>query len=142
MANYQYGIIDSAQDKAIYPLIEKCSNYESLFAGPLKTPLLWNAPYIVEMKPSEPLMNAWQGNWENNWGILVYSEHSLKVVRSHLRRFLTVKLPNGSSALFRFYDPRVFDKYWESSNTIERKKITEKLISIHTIAQNYQIGKR
>jgi len=32
----------------------------------------------------------------------------LRSVRAHLRRVLRVRAPDGSSMLFRFYDPRAF----------------------------------
>lgn len=124
---YQYGILDCAKDQQIYPLITQCTNFKCMFGGRIEPPMDTHAPYIVEMKQDEPLMETWRENWAENWGILVHSKHSLAEVRRHLRKFLLAQLPDGSTALFRFYDPRVLTVYFGTLSQDEAAQWFEKI---------------
>jgi Domain of unknown function (DUF4123) len=42
-------------------------------------------------------------------------------LQRHFRRFLQAKLPDGTIALFRFYDPRVFNTYIRAALPEERE---------------------
>ena len=55
---------------------------------------------------------AWRDEGRGlSWGIMCRSRVPLKQLRRHFKRFLVAKLPDGSVAQFRFYDPRVFGRY-------------------------------
>lgn len=108
-----YGILDSARDPKLYPLLIQSPNYDCLFAGKLAESLKRAAPYLVELTDDTPLKHVWRTEgWGKAWGILVKSSLELKDLRRHLRKFLLAQLPSGETMLFRFYDPRVWRTYW------------------------------
>ncbi len=118
-----YGIVDTARDPKLYPLVIQSPNYDCLFAGKLKEPLNQAAPYLVELTDETPLKVIWRTEgWGQAWGILVRSPLELKDLRRHLRKFLMVQLPDGDSVLFRFYDPRVWRVYWPTCTAEEQAK--------------------
>lgn len=100
-----YALIDAARDEAILDYIRKLGyRYQSLYQG---APEMEDyGPFLVEFDRSSPaaLLRA---AWAKNWGVYIESESSFEVVRRHLRNFLMIKLPDGRSVYFRFYDPRV-----------------------------------
>jgi hypothetical protein len=108
-----YGIVDAARDQRLFPLICQSPEYACLFAGDIAPPLDAAAPYLVALTDDTPLKDIWRSQgWGKAWGILCRSSQPLKELRAHLRKFLLVKLPDGTTALFRFYDPRVWNAYW------------------------------
>lgn len=116
-----YGIVDTARDPKLLPLIEQSPNYDCLFAGDLPEPLRSAAPYLVELTDETPLKDAWATEgWGQAWGILVRSPLELARLRRHLRKFLVAKLPDGTVTLFRYYDPRVWRIYWSSCTPEEQ----------------------
>ncbi len=54
--------------------------------------------------------------WMAPWGYFVIARSDLATLRSHFRRYLTVKLPDNSKVLFRFYDPRVVKTFLGASD--------------------------
>lgn len=107
-----YGIVDTARDPALYDVVMACAEKECLFAGKLDPALARVAPYLVKLDPDSPLFTAWRNDgWGRNWGILCYSGLPLDRLRRHFRHFLQAMLPDGTVALFRFYDPRVWRTY-------------------------------
>ncbi|HEX8365208.1 MAG TPA: DUF4123 domain-containing protein [Allosphingosinicella sp.] len=56
------------------------------------------------------LTAAWREDGAGrNWRILAGSELAWDGLRRHFKNFLNARLPDGTVALFRFYDPRVFN---------------------------------
>lgn len=118
-----YGIVDTARDPRLYPLVVLSPHYDCLFAGELDEPLAEAAPYLVELTDDTPLKDIWRGEgWGQAWGILVRSSLELKDLRRHLRKFLLAQLPDGNTVLFRFYDPRVWRIYWPTCTEEEQAK--------------------
>lgn len=116
-----YGIVDAARDPKLYPLVVQSPSYDCLFAGKLAEPLQKAAPYLVELTDETPLKNVWRTEgWGKAWGLLVRSPLELKDLRRHLRKFLLAQLPDGTTALFRFYDPRVWNAYWPNCTPQEQ----------------------
>ncbi len=116
-----YGIVDTARDPKLYPLVIQSPKYDCLFAGKLAEPLKRAAPYLVELTDDTPLREIWRTEgWGRAWGILVRSELELKDLRRHLRKFLLAQLPDGDTVMFRFYDPRVWRTYWETCTPDEQ----------------------
>src|SRR5215216_2169579 len=108
----QYGLIDAARDDRLYELVAASRAHACLFAGELDPELERAAPYIVRLTDDSPLCEAWRDEGRGqSWGIQCTSTSSLAEVRRHFRHFLQAKLPDGTVALFRFYDPRVFRTY-------------------------------
>lgn len=116
-----YGIVDAAQDEALYDLVLSCPDRVCLFAGALQPPLDRVAPYLVRLTPEARLTQEWQREgWGKNWGILFMSPRSLGELRNHFRQFLQAMLPDGEIVLFRFYDPRVFRTYFPTLSDADR----------------------
>lgn len=117
-----YAIIDCAQDPRLSDLAKNCADRVCLFKGrDLEPELLAAAPWLVRIDPAEPLLPTWQKHGQSaNWGIMLQTALGLDELRKRLRRFLQVKLPDGTIALFRFYDPRVFNTYIRAATAEER----------------------
>jgi hypothetical protein len=82
-----------------------------LFEGALDPMLSAAAPWLVKLDPdSSATQMALRDGWNGHWGIVLLTDAGLdlRAVRSHLRRVLRVRAPDGASMLFRFYDPRAF----------------------------------
>ncbi len=82
-----------------------------LFEGALDPLLSAAAPWLVKLDPgSAAAQMILREGWNGHWGIVLLTDAALdlRAVRAHLRRVLRVRAPDGSSMLFRFYDPRAF----------------------------------
>lgn len=118
---FWYAVIDTAQDDRLYPLVQTSSHYACLFSGKLEPDLAAAAPYLAVVDEREPLIERWREHGAGrNWGILCETATPLEPLRKHFRRFLQAKLPDGRTALFRFYDPRVFAQYMLAASPDER----------------------
>jgi len=116
-----YGIVDTARDSQLYPLVMASPVHVCLFAGKLEEPVERTAPYLVELTKDTPLKDIWrETGWGQAWGILLRSNLELKDLRRHLRKFLLAQLPDGSTVFFRFYDPRVWRTYWPTCSDDEK----------------------
>ena len=116
-----FAVVDAAQDPKLRGLIEKSSKWVCLFAGDVPDVLAAAAPHLVKLVPGEPLFEAWKTDGQGkNWGIMCRSHRPLEILRKHFRRFLQVKMPDGTVGLFRFYDPRVFNTYMRAATPEER----------------------
>lgn len=110
-----FGIVDTARDIKLYPVVLQSPHAVCLFAGKLSEPMKRVAPYLVELTDDTPLKYLWRSHgWEQAWGILLRSPLGLDELRRHLRKFLLAQLPDGEAVFFRFYDPRVWRVYWPS----------------------------
>jgi len=104
-----YAILDAARDIKILQLLRQAGpEHQSLYEGAQAEDLAEVAPYLVRLPRDSPLLKTWESEGRtNSWGVFLTCDLPLVELRKHLRRFLTVKLPGGETALFRFYDPRV-----------------------------------
>jgi hypothetical protein len=119
-ADTLYAVIDTARDERLYPLVMQASDRACLFGGEVAEPLNRAAPYLVDLKPQEPLFRAWRDEgYGQSWGIMLRSQLPLGALRLHLKHFLVARLPDGMVAQFRFYDPRVFGPYLSSCTADE-----------------------
>ena len=117
-----YAIVDCAQDPRLVDLVRTCSSHLCLFKGKDLAPeILAAAPWLVRINPAEELLPVWQKHGQAaNWGMMVLSAAPIDQLQRHFRRFLQAKLPDGTIALFRFYDPRVFNTYMPAATPEER----------------------
>jgi len=118
-----YAIIDGSRDPRLEGLVRGCREHVCLFKGrDLAPELLQVAPWLVRIHQDEPLLSTWQQHGRGlSWGVMVASALSLEGLRGFFRRFLQAKLPDGTIALFRFYDPRVFNTYIRAALPEERE---------------------
>jgi len=115
-----YALIDAARDPGLYPLVMQASSQACLFGGGVAEPLNRAAPYLVDLRAQEPLFRAWRADGRGQaWGIMCRSAMPLDRLRRHFRHFLMARLPDGTVAQFRFYDPRVFIPFLPSCTTDE-----------------------
>lgn len=117
-----YALIDCAQDPRLVELVRSCATQLCLFKGKDVDPaLLGVAPWLVRIDPSEPLLPTWQQHGHaGSWGVMLLSAEPIEDLQRHFRRLLQAKLPDGTIALFRFYDPRVFNLYIRAAGPEER----------------------
>lgn len=115
-----YGVIDGAQDSRLVALAQSCANHVCLISGTLDSELAPALPWLVELHPGERLLNIWrQEGAGRNWGIALQSPMDLHRVKIHLKKFLNARLPDGTLAMFRFYDPRVLRSYMRAATSEE-----------------------
>jgi hypothetical protein len=108
-----YALLDAACEPSVLKvLFESKEEYASLFEGVAGAQLANFAPYLVRLPKESPLLETLvQKAWGKNWGVFLTSPQQLQDLRSHFRQFLMVKMPDGTQAYFRFYDPRVLRVY-------------------------------
>ena len=93
-----------------------------LFRGELAPDMAYVAPYLVALLPDAPFTN-----WVlsecigKHWGIFAHSRHSIKEMRRHFRALVTVYNEKGNPMIFRYYDPRVLQKFLPTCNGGELK---------------------
>lgn len=116
-----YAIIDGSQDPRLLDLVKTCAQHICLFKGELAPEVAQAAPWLVRIDEREPLLGTWRQHGDGqSWGVTLQSDQSLEGLQRHLRRFLQARLPDGTLALFRFYDPRVFNTYIRAATAQER----------------------
>ena len=116
-----FAVIDTAQDPALHPLVTQSAGHQCLVSGDVPAELAATLPYVVRMQTGEPLADAWRDTGSGrNWGILLQSTLPIDQLRIHFKKFINAKLPDGTVALFRFYDPRVFRTYLRAAAPEER----------------------
>jgi hypothetical protein len=120
-----FALLDSSRDPRILNLLrESRDEFESLFQGEQGQKLAHFAPYLVRLSPESPLLEILIGQgWSKSWGVYITCDKSFQEIRSHLRRCLMVKLPDGRRVYFRYYDPRVLRVYLPTCSSEESKQI-------------------
>jgi pSer/pThr/pTyr-binding forkhead associated (FHA) protein len=103
-----FAVLDAARDPEISTILaESKEQHESLFEA-ANGNVAHFAPYLARLPEESVLLETLiRQGWGNSWGVYLKSNKSLKEVRSHIRRFLMVRLPEGREVYFRYYDPRV-----------------------------------
>lgn len=105
-----YGLVDTARDPRLYGLLLRPGTTTRCILGStLPDDLRRVAPYVVPLhERDQPLRAAWRDRGRNQaWGVIAISDQPLEVVANHFQTMRAVKLENGTSAVFRFFDPRV-----------------------------------
>lgn len=116
-----FALIDTAQDPQLYPLVLRAEAQQCLIAGDVAPVLAETLPYLVQLDPEGPVLQTWRERGMGcNWGILLRSALPIDALRLHFKKFLQAKLPDGTIALFRYYDPRVFRTYLRAATPEER----------------------
>ena len=107
-----WAILDACDEPSVRPQVEALGDERavSLYKGSAEERHADIAPYLVGVDDD---MLDWilTTLWGDPWGIFVQSTASLDELRSHFRKFLVVRGPNGEEWYFRWYDPRVLEKY-------------------------------
>lgn len=106
-----YTILDGA---SIPDLLDMFEEFEPvrvcLFRGVYDLELAATAPYLVQLEVDAPFTEkVLAEGFGEHWGIFVTVPEATPFLdlRKHFRELVRVCLPDGDTALFRFYDPRV-----------------------------------
>ena len=118
--NGWFAVVDCARDARLHTLVDRCSQTRCLYSGEYDEETRKALPYLVEVRPDEPLAETWR-QYEGGkfWGLLCQSEQGFDKLRRHFRKFTTARLPDGEVVMFRFWDPRVFDTFVKSATPEE-----------------------
>lgn len=68
------------------------------------------APHLVELD-QDRLQWLLENVWSEPWGVLLFSKCRVQTLVSHFASLLKASDPSGEEWLFRFYDPRVLERY-------------------------------
>jgi hypothetical protein len=117
-----FALVDAAQDPSLYGLVTQSTEWQCLIAGKQAPVLAAVLPYLVRLQAGDRLTEQWrsEGNGRN-WGLQFRSTLPIDRLRLHFKKFLTARLPDGRTVLFRFYDPRVFRMYMRVSSAEQRR---------------------
>jgi len=119
-----WALVDAAQDQRLYwSLTDSYLNHSCLFAGPLPREIEMVAPYLVQLEPEDKFTKFLSKEWGNGACVYLQCDESMKTLRHHLRKFLTVHDSSGRRLLFRYYDPYVLRAFLPPCNTDELKAI-------------------
>lgn len=128
-----YAVLDAARDPRMLSLLAQSGcDYRILYGSKLAATMDGLGPYLVALPRGTPfLLRLIEKGWGNSWGIFLTCPAALPAVRRHLRRSLGVKFPDGSHALFRFYDPRVLRDHLPSCGDEELDRFFGPIHSIY-----------
>lgn len=94
------------------------SPYLCLFQGDAAETLADTAPWLVALRPGDPLLRRFLDDraldwalWDKGAGILLRTNLPLEALRRHLRRFLRIELEDGVF-FFRFWQPDMARTYF------------------------------
>jgi pSer/pThr/pTyr-binding forkhead associated (FHA) protein len=116
-----YFLLDAACKDKIGALIASAAErVQCLYDGNSAVELAPWAPYLVDLPRGSKLAEEiLKEGWGKGWASFFVSRHSFEDLRHHFRKFLMVKLGDGSEAYFRFYDPRVLRDFLPTSTSEE-----------------------
>ncbi len=115
-----YCILDSAQDKKIFPMLKNCGwEYTCLYKKNLHfegdrmvEELAATAPYLVKLDPENmDVKSLVSGNIGKNQIIVFESEAPMLEIADHFSSMLRAMDENGKVINFRYYDPRILTVY-------------------------------
>src|SRR6266568_1664913 len=94
----------------------------SLYRGTAEEEFWDVAPYLMRV---DPVVLDWIVSTldKERWGIFAISKANLDTLRTHFRHFLKVQPPEGEPWFFRFYDPRVLERFLVTSSASELRTI-------------------
>jgi len=123
-----YALLDLAAAPALVPLVEhlvRIGAARCLFEGRLPEMLRRASPYIVDTARAPGLLDRWRTEGAGQpWGVLMETPLPMHAARRHVRRFLQVKLPDGSGpVLCRLWDPRVLSVMIDHADDAWRQRL-------------------
>ena len=132
-----WAIVDGAQDPQVYwTLSNSFLQHSCLFAGTLPQALEMAAPYLVQLDPEDRFTSFLTDNLNRNLCIFLQFDGSLRELRHHLRKFLSVRDTSGRKMLFRYYDPRVMRVYLPTCTHTELQTVFGRIKTIWTVADD------
>lgn len=87
--------------------LEGIDEYRFLYLGTPYASVMEYGPVLAEVRVPSPFLSwFWEEGPAVHAGIALFSSLALADLAEQLQDILTVTLPDGPKALFRFYDPR------------------------------------
>ena len=107
-----YAILDACDAPAVPQMASGLGEDRaiSLYVGTTHESYVDTGPYLAAVD-SEVLNWILRTLWDEPWGVFVQSDVPLADLLVHLRKFVMVKSPEGEDWYFRYYDPRVLEKF-------------------------------
>jgi len=130
-----FGLFDCARDAPqLYREIEGSGlPHCTLFGGVVARPLLEASPVCVYLG-AEPGAGSYllQRYWGNAACMVVTAAEGMVLddVRKQLKRSLRIRLPTGSRALFRYYDPRVLRAFLPTCTADQARALMGELTDV------------
>ncbi len=118
-----YAVLDACDEPRVPARIREIrpERAASLYTGRAAEDLSAIAPYLVRVDAD--LLEWIAGTlWADPWGMFAVSTAGFAAVRTHFRKFLRVDAPDDDAWYFRFYDPRVLEKFLP---TCDSSQLTE-----------------
>jgi hypothetical protein len=108
-----YAILDGAAIPDLPTMIARSHlPNHCLFTGDLDDDLACVAPYLVYLAPDSDFTDkVFKESPGANWGIFVHSRTSMTEMRRHFRSLIDCITEDGDPIKFRYYDPRVLQKF-------------------------------
>lgn len=106
-----YVLLDAACKDNAFGLIfslQGVKSYRSLYLGTRYEPVMGYGPLLAHVEPHGEFFQWFfnQGPFCHAGGFF-FSAFSVPKLYEQFRQFLEARMPDGSRALFRFYDPRI-----------------------------------
>ena len=115
-----WAIIDACDEPDVLAKMYELGEERALclYRGEAESEFAEIAPFIVHV--DDFLLRWIQDNlWDKPWGVFVVAGGDLESLRTHFRKFLIVKDPEGERMYFRYYDPRILEAFFPACNDDE-----------------------
>lgn len=138
-----YALVDLAAAPELLPLVEglaQAGAARCLFEGALAPALLRVSPFIVDTARAPGLLDRWRAEGAGKpWGVLMETPLPMHLARRHVRRFLQVRLPDGSGpVLCRFWDPRVLGPLLDHADAAQRRALFAQPVAWRLVGEDGQ----
>ena len=111
-----YAILDACDEPEVPSKVTALGDRATcLYRGVDDPKTLAIAPYLAHLDSSDVNWLA-ETLWGRFWGIFAIADSTLKAMRKHFRKFLTVDLEGQGPVYFRYYDPRVLETFLPTCN--------------------------
>ncbi len=119
-----WAIVDACDEPGVPTKMDELGEQRavSLYRGDAKVENADIAPYLAHV---DDFFLQWirEELWAKPWGIFVVAPGEIEKLRTHFRKFLTVKDPDGEKMYFRYYDPRILKAFLPACNEEELQKL-------------------
>jgi hypothetical protein len=124
---HAYVILDGAAIPDLLDMIEELQPLHAcLFRGVEDPELAETAPYLVRLEADDSF-TEWviAEGLGKHWGIFAVApeETPFVALRKHFRDMVRVRLPNGETSIFRYYDPRVYNIFLPTCNQEQLREV-------------------
>jgi Domain of unknown function (DUF4123) len=128
-----YMLLDAARDRRIYARLTELGDAiqaRSLYQGDIGDRLAHVSPYLVAVRESQPeSLRLAEAGFGRSWGVFITTATAFDDLRRHLRKFNLVYREDGTSLVFRFYDPRVLRRFLPTCSADEARRLFGPIVS-------------